>query len=250
MSWTIAAYFQNGDFANADTLLNAVADQSLTVQGKDIRTRDGADFLLAEYLQTVAATKNYALVQTPSLRVLANQDVSIWGGAAVPVTDQAIQFHPTDPRQLDIDESINFLVNSDDAGAQDHYAVIWLGDGPIAPIDGKVFTVRCTATIQQVAGLWVNGALTFSQKLPIANYDVVGMRVQSVTGVAGRLIFPDSPFRPGVLNYANNTGVDLQRFRYGQMGTWGKFNFNQPPQLEMLAGTAAAQVVYLDLIRA
>lgn len=250
MTMQLAAYFQNGDFGGADTLLNAVADQSLTINGKDVRTLDGADYLIGEYVQTVAATRNYAQVQSPSIRTIAYQDVSMFGATANPSDDRLIQWHPTDPRALAIDESLNFLVNTDDAGAQDHYALIWLADGPVQPVDGKIFTVRCTATIAQASGLWVNGGLTFTQKLPVTDYNVVGMRVQAATGIAARLIFPGSQFRPGTIVYSGNTSGELGRFRNGMAGVWGRFNINQPPQLEMLGGAAAAQTVYLDLIKA
>lgn len=243
-----AAYFQNGDFAGADTLLNAVADQALTVQGKDIRTAKGMNQLVGEYITTVAATRTYASVQSPSMRTLANQDVAEFNLTVTANNDLLMNYHPADPRELDEDESINFLVNTDDAGAQDHYGAIWLADGKIAPVDGKIFTIRATAAIAQASGLWVNGALTFSQKLPVRNYQVVGMRVQAATGILGRLIFPGSGYRPGVIVESATAAPNTNRFRFGQMGVWGQFNVNQPPQLEMLAGAATAQVVYLDLI--
>lgn len=247
--FSVAAYFQNGDFGGADTLLNAVPDQHLTVNGKDIRTIDGLTNLLGAGVTTVAATRNYASVQSPSMRTLANQDVGFFNGSASFATDDAFQTQEFAPRGLDVDESINFLVNSDDAGAQDHFAAIWLGDGPVQPVKGKMFTVRCTATIAQVNGVWVNGGLTFTQKLPVTNYQVVGMKVVSATGLLGRLIFPGGRFRPGVPVATNAAVNDWQRFRYGAWGVWGEFNINQPPQLEMFAGAAAVQTVFLDLIQ-
>lgn len=247
--FSMVAYFQNGDFANADTLLNGVQDQSIFVSGKDVRIQKGWENLLAEYVTTVAATRNYASVQSPSMRRLVNQDLGVFGSVVTSIADTSIQWHPQAPRVLETDESVNFLVNTDDAAVQDHYAAIWLGDGPVQPVNGKIFTIRCTATIQQVAGVWTAGQMTFSQKLPVEDYQVVGMRFSAATGIAARLIFPGSGFRPGVLNSGQNSIADVGRFRNGNMGVWGQFNLNAPPQLEVLAGVAAAQLVFLDLIR-
>src|SRR5215831_351901 len=136
--FSVAAYFQNGDFNAADTYLNAVTDQHLTVQGKDIRTIDGINNLIAEAMATPAATRNYARVETPSIRTLANQDIYNLNGAISNINDTLIQRHEDVPRKLDNDESINFLVNTDDAAAQDHYGLIWLADGPLQPVGGNI----------------------------------------------------------------------------------------------------------------
>jgi hypothetical protein len=147
-------------------------------------------------------------------------------------------------------EQLRFLVNTDDAAAQDHYGLVWLGDGPIQPVEGKIFTVRATAAIAQAAGVWRNGVLTFSEQLPVTRYQVVGMNVLAASGAAGRLIFPDSQYRPGTtVDGTTQAIVDRYMWRAGAAGVFGEFHVNQPPQLEMFAGTATAQTVYLDLIR-
>lgn len=247
--FSVAAYYQNGDFNGADTYLNAVTDQHLTVQGKDIRTIDGINNLIAEAMATAAATRSYARVETPSIRTLANQDIYNLNGAVSNVNDTLIQRHEDFPRKLDNDESINFLVNTDDAAVQDHYGLIWLSDGPLQPVTGNMFTVRATAAITQTVSGWTLGALTFSQKLPVDNYKVVGMHVFAASGLAARLVFPGGKWRPGTFVGNNTAAPGFAALRYGLWGVWGVFNTNQPPQLEVLGGAATAQTVYLDLIR-
>jgi hypothetical protein len=245
----VIAYFQNGDFGGADTLLNAVQDQSVFVSGKDIRVPPGMGNVIGEFVTTIAATRSYAQVQSPSLRKLANIDVGLFNGVVTGLLDTNTNYHPYDPRKVDEQESLNFLVNSDDAGAQDHFGIIQLSDGPLQPIDGEVITVRATATIAQANGVWVSGAITFQQKLPVQKYKVVGMRCVAATGIWSRLIFPNSGWRPGC-PVVNTLGTaEVGRFRNGQMGVWGEFDINAPPQLEMFAGAAAAQTIYLDLIK-
>lgn len=247
--FTTGAYYQNGDFGGADTLLNAVPDQSLTTSGKDLRVPGAWSKLVAAMVATVAATRNYAQIQAPSLRTLAFQDVPIFQNNAGVLADTQVNFFPGSPRDLEADENVNFLVNTDDAAVQDHTAAIFLADGPIKPVDGKMFTVRATAAIAQAVSVWTLGVLTFQQRLPVENYDVVGMRIQAASGFLGRLVFPGQGARPGTTVYPTGNLGEINRFRYGGMGVWGTFNINQPPQLEMIGGAAVAQTVYLDLIK-
>lgn len=245
----LAAYFRNIDMAGADTYLNAVADNALFTSGFDVRVPPNLTSLWAEMLTSVAATKNYWRVESPSMRALVNQDGGVFNGAVTGMTDTYWQMHQWDPRTLIEAESVNILVNSDDAGAQDFYGLILLGDGPAQAAGGKILTVRATATIAQASGVWVNGQLTFTQKLPVADYQVVGMRCVAASGIAARLVFPGQPWRPGCNVSSAATIVETNRFRYGNLGIWGQFDINQPPQLEMLGGAAAAQTVYLDLLK-
>lgn len=243
------AFFENGDFAGADTYLNAVPDQTVFTQGDLIRIPPGRNHLLAELFATPATTQNYFRFETPSIRTQNNQYLPFASTVTSNVDERFLCWHPRDPRILEVAEQAQFLVNTDDAGAQDHVAVVWLGDGPAPVVGGKIFTVRATAAIAQAAGVWRQGVLTFQEQLPYGDYDVVGLRVQAATGTVGRLIFTESQFRPGCLVASSSNGPSLLYFRYGLMGVWGTFNTNQPPQLEMLGGTATAQVVHFDLIR-
>lgn len=243
------AFFENGDFAGADTYLNAVPDQTVFTQGDLIRIPPGRNHLLAAAVATPAATQNYARFETPSIRTQNNQYVSRFSTVNANIDERLMDWYPRDPRILEVAEQAQFLVNTDDAAAQDHFGIVWLGDGPVAAVQGKIFSVRATAAIAQAAGVWRQGVLTFQEQLPYGDYDVVGLRVQAATGIVGRLVFTESQFRPGALAASAAAGPALQYFRYGEMGVWGTFNTNQPPQLEMLSGTATAQVVHLDLIR-
>jgi hypothetical protein len=141
------------------------------------------------------------------------------------------------------------LVNSDPAAAAAHYGLVWLADGPIAPVGGRIYTLRTTAVVAQAVATWSSGVLNFTQDLPPGRYQLVGARVRSTDGVAFRLIFPGYSWRPcgPVVNDIGDR--DAMHFRYGNLGVWGEFEHNLPPQLEMLGGTAAAQTALLDVIK-
>lgn len=247
--FTLAAYFQDVDAGGADVLLDAVSDQSMFSEGKVLRVPPNRAMLAAEALYTVAATRNYAKVVTPSIRTLSNQFLPVIANTAVPDGDIAVNYHPMSPRELRVAEQMQFLVNTDDAAAQDHYGLVWLADGPLQPVTGQIFTSRLTATIQQVAGEWQAESMVFDEQLPVTDYQVVGMRTEVTDGVAARLIFSNSEFRPGAPVSGSTDDFTLNRFRYGALGVWGAFDINQPPRLEVLGGVGTDQTVYLDLIR-
>lgn len=247
--FSVHAFFENFDGANADNSLNAVVDQSVFVETTQIRVPDGRAALIAEFMGTPAATRNYARVETPSLRTISNQYLPIMANAVTPGTDLVVNWHPYNPRMVEVAEPLQMVVNTDDAAVQDHYGLVWLADGPLQEVNGKMFTTRATSAIAQAAGVWTVGNLTFQELLPVGRYQVLGMKALAATGVAARLVFSDSEYRPGVLITTATQNNEARFFRDGRMGVWGEFHTNQPPRLEVLAGAATAQTVHLDLVR-
>lgn len=247
--FSIHAFFENFDGGNADNYLNAVVDQTVFTEGTAFRVPPGRKALLAEYLATLATTLNYVRVETPSIRTQSNQYLAIASLALTDNADSLVNFHPDNPRDLQEAEQMQMLVNSDAAAAVDHYGVVWLGDGPVQPVKGKIFTTRLTAAIAQASGVWTVGNLAMTEQLPVSDYQIVGMHVEAASGIVARLVLPDSQYRPGVgVNSTPNRSL-VNNFRFGRMGVMGSFNVNQPPRLEVLGGAAVTQRVYLDLIR-
>jgi len=190
-----------------------------------------------------------AQVQSPSLRILTNLDIEPIILAAVFGSPPEVLFHPPNPIPVEPEESLNFAVESDPAGVVAHYGLVWISDGPQPQITAHMFTVRATATIQQVAGTWTNGNMVFGQVLPAGRYQVVGMRVRSADGVAARLVFPEQIPRPGVPVVNAIADIDPRSFRFGRAGIWGEFPHTTPPTMDILGGVAAAQIILLDLVR-
>jgi hypothetical protein len=183
------------------------------------------------------------------MRQLVNQSLSVRGLIADDSKIQNVQWHGDVPRELDANEGLEFVTNTDAGAAIELHGLVWLGDGPVQPAKGKIFTTRCTAAITAVNTGWTAGQLTFAERLPYANYDVVGMRALGADGTAARLVFPGQAFRPGVPLEQSEAILEPSWFRYGKAGVFGTFDLNQPPTLEVFGGAATAQVVYLDLIK-
>lgn len=250
MSMHVAAYRSNADLGGAAVALNAVVDQAINTEDTFLRVPTALPALIGEAFYTGVTTAfTGATVQSPSLRQLANQAISLAGLISDDSKNFRIQWHPGNPRALRPGEGVEFVADVDSAAAIELHGVVWLADGAVSPVSGNIFTTRATATITAVQTGWTAGVLTFDERLPIANYDVVGMSVLATDGTLGRLIFPGLPWRPGVVVNEDETTDDNMMFRMGRAGVFGTFDLNQPPQLEVFGGADTAQVVYLDLIQ-
>lgn len=245
----LCAWYESKDPAGALVLLNAVPEQTLFAQGDDIRVPETLANIIGQVALINDASGVRAQVQSPSLRILTNLDIEPIILAAVFGSPPEVSFHPVNPIPVTAEESLNFAVESDPAAPAAHYGLVWIADGAQVQVTGHLFTVRATATIQQVAGAWVNGNMAFGQVLPAGRYQIVGMRVRSTDCVAARLVFPEQIPRPGVPVVNAIADVDPRAFRFGRSGVWGEFPHTTPPTLDVLGGVQAAQVILLDLIR-
>lgn len=245
----LGAFYQSVDPAGALTLINAVTDQAIFTSGDDMRVPSGIPNLLGEAALSAATGPSFGQVQSPSLRRLANQDVKpIVGAVTFGATDQ-IQWHGESPRQLEVSESVNFAIDATGGAAADNYGLIWMGDGPVTETKGKIFSVRATGAAALVAGSWVNSAVTFETVLPAGDYQVVGFRAEGANLVAARLVFVGQGFRPGVPGEHSTATNYFRMFRFGHIGVYGQFNVDQPPTVDCLGATDAAQELIFDLIK-
>jgi hypothetical protein len=250
MTLHIAAFRSNADQAGAAANLAAVTDQAVATEGNFVRVPSALQQLVGEAFFTGTTTAfTSAQVQSPTLRQLVNQNLGVRGLIADDSKIMKVQWHPHIPRAMAANEGIEFVTNTDAAGAIELHGLVWLADGAIAPVNGNMFTTRATAAITAVNTGWTNGLLTFTERLPYGNYDVVGMRALAADGTAARLVFPGLPFRPGVPVDQAESIDEPSWFRYGRAGVLGTFDLNQPPTLEVFGGAATAQVIYLDLIK-
>lgn len=245
----LAGYYKSVNSAAALALISAIPDQAIFTSGNDIRVPKGMANLLAAAALSAQTGPQYGQVQSPSLRQLANQDVTIIAGAAKFGAAYEVETFFDNPRALKEAEALDFAINATGGAAADNYGLVWLGDGPIKPTSGKMFTVRATAAAALSVGVWVNAALTFNTSLPAGTYQVVGMRAIGANLVAARLVFPGAPFRPGVPGETSNANNFFPWTRDGQLGVFGQFDVDQPPTVDCLGATDTAQSFAFDLIQ-
>lgn len=245
----LVGWFQDVDQAAAAADIDVIPDETLFAQGDIIRVPPEMSMLQALAFVSACTTFTSAQLQAPSLRTLADFDILPANRTATPANPPAIAHLGVNPMSLTGDESLTFNTNTDHAAAIEIYGLLWLADVAPAPVGGEIFSVRATAAITLVDGIWTNGDLVFTQDLPFGQYDVVGLRVESANLVAARLVFPGGRWRPGVLGANAPADVDVPWFRYGASGVLGSFNSNSPPSIDAVGVTDVAETVILDLIK-
>ena len=230
------------------TAITPIPDGTVAIAGTDVRVPKGMNNIIcaAALINSAVATLR-AQIQSPLLRSILNYDISPIANGLVFGTIPRLCRMWTVPLALAELEPLDVFVQN--GAAVMNRAFIWLADGAIKPVTGKIYTVRCTASATLATATWVNSALTFQQTLPAGHYQLVGMRAWSANGVVARVFFVGGPWRPGVpmVNAEdNNEWID---FRFGTIGVWGEFDNTTPPSVDFMGITDTAQVVYLDLIK-
>lgn len=249
MSLHLAGWFEDVDQAAAAADIAAMPDVTLFSENDIIRVPSEVSMLAGAAWLSAATTFVRAQLQSPSLRTLANFDILPVARTATFPNPPSLAWMGANPMSLAADESLTMNSNSDHAAAIEIYGFVWLVDAPLVPVVGQIFSVRATAAITIVDGIWTNGNLTFTQDLPFGTYDVVGMRAEGANLIAARLVFPGGRWRPGVPGANAPADVDAPQFRYGKSGVIGQFNSNTPPTLDAVGITDTAQTVILDLIK-
>ena len=255
MPFTLAAWWQSVDPAGAFVALTGVADQHLHVVGPDIQVPSLSQVIaLAAGVETTVAQQ--ARFSTPSRRVLSLERVTPTQGnaaaASQPGNPHRLMALSDSPLLLVPGEQANFEINSNPAAVQAQWGLAWFAAAAPPLVKGNIFTVRADGATALVAGAWTLCPLVFAEDLPRGRYQVVGMRAQSATLVAARLVFVGTgaaSWRPGVLGTNSDSHLADPIQRLGRWGVFGEFEDTDPPQVECLANAAdAAEVVYLDLI--
>jgi hypothetical protein len=230
------------------TAITPIPDGTMAISGNDFRVPVGLTNIVAAaaVINSAAATLR-AQIQAPSLRSVLNYDISPINNGLVfgPLARTARMWQA--PLSLQALEPLDVFIQN--GAAVMNRAFLWMADGPVKPVTGKIYTVRFTTSITEVTASWANGVLTFGQTLPAGHYQVVGMRVWSANGVAARLFFVGGAWRPGVpMGNTENDGEWID-FRFGNTGVWGEFDNTTPPSLDVMGITDTAQVGFLDLIK-
>lgn len=246
MPFTLVAFLETQAALTSLGNIAGLADPHVRVSGDDIYVPrelpnlGGALFIGDNITQ--------AQLSSPSLRRLANIDVEPYDDLAEPGSPPNLYDIFSSPRPLDPTEQLNAkVINS---ASEYSTCLVWFVSGPMAPVTGPIFTVRCTNSTALTAYAWTNKPLTFSQTLPMGRYQVVGMRARSDGLLAARLVMTGYSWRPGCIGHDAVVDQDNDVFRGGRLGVWGEFEHDTPPTVDFLSVSAdSSQEVYLDLIK-
>jgi len=251
--FTLVSFYQSIDPAAVYTAINAVLDQHVRVNGTDLFVPE-LNKIVAAAAGVETTVESFMRLTSPSMRAMARFQIAPFNGAAAgavePASPHVITDLRTSPFELVAQETLNAELNSNPAAAQIQWALIWLADAPIAPVNGKMFTTRATGATALVAGTWTPVPVTFDEDLPRGRYQLVGMRCRSTGCIAGRMNFIGGRWRPGCMGVDAQTDLEHPMFRNGGLGVWGEFEDVDTPSVEVLSVSAdAAQSFEFDLIQ-
>lgn len=249
----LAGFLESVDPAGVANALTALADTQITIAGDVIRVPE-LNQIVAIAGGVEITTESFLRVISPSLRVRGLFQVEPYNTASAAAAEPASPQVVCDLRKLPLplvtNENLTADVDSNPAAAQIQWCMVWFAAGPIAPVEGGIFTIRATNASTLTASAWTNGALTFIEDLPRGRYQVVGMRARAAGLVAARLAFVGGRWRPGVLGTDAQGDLEHPMFRYGGLGVFGEFEDLEPPTVDFLSVSAdTAQDVFLDLIQ-
>ena len=246
MPFTLVAWYQALTGAQTLVAIDAVSDPHLRAVGKDVWVPAALPMMGGCHVLGVVLTA--VRVESPTLRVLTPIDIIPFDIATEPESPPKafLQFHS--PVTVGGTEALNIKVTT--TGDSAPVGLAWLCDGPLTPVTGEIFTVKCTSATTLTAYKWTNGALTFAQSLPSGRYQVVGMRAKSATLIAARLVLSGYAWRPGCIGCDAYNDEERVEFRHGRTGAWGEFDHDVPPTVDFLSADAdTSEEVWLDLIK-
>lgn len=248
MSQHMIAYYQAATANAALAPIPAVADGTVRVIANDVYVPKGmANIVMAAGLINSIAATIRVQMQSPSLRASMNYDIQPVGNGLIFGTFPERVYMPDSPLQVAENEPLELWVQN--GAAVVNQGIVMFSDGAIAPVKGRIFTVRATGAASLSAGVWVNTAVTFGQGLPAGHYQCVGFHAVGANLVAARIFFSGSAWRPGVLAVNTSAQQSLPGNRLGQPGVLGEFDNTTPPTVDCFGVTDTAQEMFFDLIK-
>lgn len=251
----LVAWQQSVDAA-ALTQINAVQD--------DIVTRSGTQrFVVPEEVPFIgwgyAAGPDLtrALIFAPSLGV-RRMNAEIFphnrAGEILTLTQPQI-WRPTVPIGLIPSEEVEAQISEDNAAASqvDVFAALQSAELEAIP-SGDIRVNRCLGTTTLVARAWTSVVLTPDQSFEPGDYALIGMLVNSATGVMARAMFQGQAWRPGVpvLPGAEADAKDFDAAMLWPYGGYdmGHFTHREIPQVQIFATAGdTAERVYLISVK-
>lgn len=191
-------------------------------------------------------------LSTPSLLADVPYDLSPVDANTIPGTTTKLNMHIDDPITLVTNEPLQGLLTtgSNSTGT----LAIFLADGALAKVSGRILRVRATFVTSATADVWGNAAMTLTNQLAEGTYNLVGARAEGSHGKLFRFVFPGgtNSTRPGAIFSNGAGGVSMMDpiFRNGEMGVWGTFSNRVLPTIDnMTDGTSETATLIMDLIK-
>lgn len=256
MAMHLVGFSQSQDTGGNLTQVTPIPDPVIAIQNNNIVVPDqisspvslpALSNIIGIYTQ--GATISRAQLQSPSLRAFLMHELTQLDLSATPTDPPRYIDRSLDPIRLMPNEQLSAFVAETAAGAERETVMLLLADNVQPNVNGDIRTVRCTSATTLVAFAWSTCVLTFDQSLPAGQYQLVGLRARSTGLIAARAVFVGGIYRPGAIAAPGIGGIGSQLFRHGNLGVWGTFRHNTPPQIECFSASAdTSEIFELDLL--
>ncbi len=247
MPFTLVGWEESITPATALTNITSLTDDHITESGDVIQVP--SDLTKIGLATSLMLLNDRAQIRAPSMQEQVNLELTSLQNAAEPISPLVMDNYLPQGIELEAGEQVEALISAP-SGSVPGVILMWLFSTIDAIPPGKRFTIRFTAATAAVAYTWGSRGITLSERLRAGRYAVVGAHVTSTTMIAFRLIFTGQSNRPGALGADDLFDIPNAVFRDGSLGTWGTFEHNELPRLEVLCVTTdSAFIGYLDLIK-
>lgn len=231
-----------------ETDLAPVNDSIFTIQnGHFVPQKD----IYILWAMAMGATISTARLLSPSIRQITTPFIRPIEAAATPGTLFGYQDFGNNALVARAFEELQVNVLQTSAGAEREIVLLGVSDNA-APTDpvGQTFCMKGTSTTAAVANAWTQIAMSWNDTLPGGVYEIIGIEYVAATGVAARVIFEDSPWRPGAPGVAAMASKSWWKFAFGGYGPYGRFTANRFPNIEVLNTAAvASHTVFMNFRR-
>lgn len=235
--------------ATANQQLAALADPIIAPSGKGYLVNAQVPKVLRVIAQ--GGLLNRAQLMSASIRDYAPFDLNpVNVGTLIESPGRYIDFSDN-PIPLKPDEELDVFVSNSAATSTQTSVAVLMGDGPIRPVRGRIFSVHWTITTTFAAAGFTAFTPVLDNGIPAGTFALVGSRLVSASALFHRIIpRGGSPFRPGSSSAQAYDQHPEMFDRMGNMGEWLRFTNTTLPQIEafQLAADAAADG-FLDLIQ-
>lgn len=208
-------------------------------------------------MKLVAAFGSFGVYPNPRFRINAPSMLKVGYPQILPLAQQPGSDDPN--FQVLLDRPILFPSNevvgvdavaATSAAVQAGHALLFFAK-EIAPLPpGDAFWIRGSASTATTPGSWSGLDLTWDVTLPEGTWAIIGFSHVCSNGVAARLVFPGSSYRPGTLTVGSTVQRTHAAFLEGKFGVFGQFAAFAPPSVEALTASAATDhQVFIRVVR-
>ena len=243
----LAAYVNAALGSTANTDINALSDDILTIQNNHFVMNQPTDLLAAA---AMSATLTRVKLASPSMRQIASPYIRPIIVGATPGSNPNVALYYNNPYRLVPFEEIQMQATSGVAMTEVFTGLIWVGSTNTPWPSGNVTPLRFTSSTAAVANAWTSVTITFEDTVPSGIYAMLFSEVHSTNAQAHRWIISYQIERPGFLSTVSTGQREPYAMALGQMGLMGRFRSNDLPRLQVLCnGTDNSHTGYLHVVR-